>query len=160
METKQMHPVKSPLAEEARKTTGEVLQGTLVDLIDLSLQAKQAHWNLVGPRFRSIHLQLDEVVATARKHTDIVAERAVTIGVNPDGRSATVARQTELPQLDPGYLQDDKAVAAFIDRYHSIIERIRKRISATEETDLVTQDLLIDVAADLEKQYWMFQAEQ
>ena len=36
------------------------LQKVLVDLIELHLQGKQAHWNLVGTNFRDLHLQLDE----------------------------------------------------------------------------------------------------
>ncbi|MFC8720417.1 Dps family protein, partial [Kitasatospora sp. NPDC057198] len=69
-----------PLADHDRDTAGEALQGALVDLVDLSLIGKQAHWNLYGPRFRSVHLQLDEVVATARDFADQVAERASAIG--------------------------------------------------------------------------------
>lgn len=81
-----MTVVKSTLSESARQVVGEALQGTLVDLLGLSLIGKQAHWNIVGPRFRSIHLQLDEVVDTARTYADTVAERAATLGVPPDGR--------------------------------------------------------------------------
>lgn len=40
--------------------TSVALQDTLVALIDLSLQAKQAHWNVVGPNFRPLHELLDE----------------------------------------------------------------------------------------------------
>ena len=32
------------------------LQKVLVDLIELHLQGKQAHWNLVGTNFRDLHL--------------------------------------------------------------------------------------------------------
>src|SRR3954468_24835078 len=110
-----MTTVKSPLTDEERKVTGAVLQDSLIDLIDLHLAAKQAHWNLTGRNFRSIHLQLDEVVGLARDHADTVAERAVAIGVNPDGRARTVADTTKVHQLDRGYLQDDKVVAAITD---------------------------------------------
>ena len=48
---------------EAQEAVTNALQESLVDLIDLSLVAKQAHWSVVGPRFRSIHLALDEVSA-------------------------------------------------------------------------------------------------
>jgi starvation-inducible DNA-binding protein len=155
-----MAAIKSPLDENARGAVGKALQGALVDLIDLSLQAKQVHWNLVGPHFRSLHLQLDEVVASARAHSDIVAERAVALGINPDGRARTVAESSKVHAVDAGYLQDDKAVAALIERLGGIVSRMRERVVATEEPDPVTQDLLIAATADLEKHYWMFQAQQ
>ena len=86
-----MTVVKSNLPDAARQVVGDALQGTLVDLLGLSLIGKQAHWNIVGPRFRSIHLQLDEVVATARSYSDTVAERAAALGIPPDGRPETIA---------------------------------------------------------------------
>lgn len=43
------------------------LQRVHVDLIDLHLQSKQAHWNVVGQNFRDLHLQLDELVEAARE---------------------------------------------------------------------------------------------
>jgi starvation-inducible DNA-binding protein len=155
-----MSTVKSPLPDDARNATGTALQESLVDLIDLHLLAKQAHWNLKGRNFRSIHLQLDEVVDLAREHADTLAERAAAIGVNPDGRARTVADSTKVRQLDPGYLQDDKAVAATTDILAEMSKRFRDRIKTTDETDLVTQDLLISVAQDLEKQHWMFEAQR
>lgn len=152
--------VKSPLSDQARKTTGEALQGSVVDLVDLSLQAKQAHWNLVGRNFRSLHLQLDEVVSSARAHTDTCAERAITIGVNPDGRAQTVSAKAQSPHVDPGYIQDDKVIAAFIDILFSVTGRLRERIRETSETDPVTENILEDIVHDLEKHLWMFQAQQ
>jgi len=154
-----MVAVKSPLPDTARKAVGEALQGSLIDLVDLSLLAKQAHWNLIGKNFRSLHLQLDEIVALARTHMDIMAERAVAIGVNPDARAATVAAQTATPQLDAGYIQDDKTVARFAEILESIIGRFRERIAITDEPDQVTQDLLIAASQELEKQHWMIQAQ-
>ncbi|WP_175408183.1 Dps family protein [Streptomyces sp. TRM64462] len=154
-----MTVVKSSLSDADLKVVGEALQGALVDLVDLALVAKQVHWNVVGPRFRSIHLQLDDVVATARKHSDIVAERASALGINPDGRAATVAAATAIKPVPTGWIQDGDAVRILIDALSEIIGRMRERIAATDEPDLVTQDLLMDVTADLEKHAWMFQAE-
>jgi starvation-inducible DNA-binding protein len=155
-----MPTIKSPLPADAQKVTGEALQGALVDLVDLSLVAKQAHWNLVGPRFRSIHLQLDEVVTTARQYADVVAERAAAIGVPPDARAKTVAASSGVPQPDAGWLKDTDVVSTFVAIHSAVVERMRERIAATEEPDPVTQDIFITVTGDLEKQAWMFQAEQ
>ncbi|WEP00886.1 DNA starvation/stationary phase protection protein (plasmid) [Streptomyces sp. FXJ1.172] len=154
-----MTVINSPLPDKERVIAGSALQGTLVDLLDLSLVAKQAHWTLYGPRFRSIHLQLDEVVTTAREYADTVAERAAALGVSPDGRAATVAATSGVPDFPAGWTKDVDAVEALVQTFSAVIERVRERIESTGPADAVTQDLLIGLAADLEKQSWMFQAE-
>ncbi|MFD3524787.1 Dps family protein [Streptomyces sp. NPDC058653] len=154
-----MAVVKSSLPEADLKLVGEALQGALVDLLDLSLVAKQVHWNIVGPRFRSVHLQLDEVVSTARKHSDTVAERASALGVTPDGRAATVATQSAIGNVPDGWIKDTDAVRTLVDALGVVIVRMRERIIATDEPDPITQDILIGLTAELEKHSWMFQAE-
>ncbi|MFD4143829.1 DNA starvation/stationary phase protection protein [Streptomyces sp. NBC_00390] len=154
-----MSVVKSSLSDADLKTVGGALQGALVDLVDLGLVAKQVHWNVVGPRFRSVHLQLDEVVDTARQHSDIVAERASAIGVTPDGRAATVAAQSAIGAVPDGWIKDGDAVQTLVDALGAVIGRMRERVTATADPDPVSQDILIGLTADLEKHAWMFQAE-
>ncbi|MFJ9037630.1 Dps family protein [Streptomyces sp. NPDC102406] len=151
--------VKSPLSDADLKTVAEALQGALVDLVDLSLVAKQVHWNVVGPRFRSVHLQLDEVVDTARQHSDTVAERASTLGVPPDGRAKTVAASSGIGTVSDGWVKDTDAVNTLVEALGAVITRMRGRIEATGEADPVSQDIFIGITADLEKHHWMFQAE-
>ncbi|MBE8474493.1 Dps family protein [Streptomyces justiciae] len=154
-----MTVVRSTLPDAAREVAGEALQSTLVDLLGISLVGKQAHWNIVGPRFRSIHLQLDEVVATARTYSDTVAERAAALGLPPDGRPETIAAAYALPGAKEGWLRDDEVVRLMVETLESAIGRLRDRIDATDKPDPVTQDLLIGITAELEKQRWMFEAE-
>src|SRR6201989_2747500 len=78
------------------------LQKILVDLIELHLQGKQAHWNVVGTNFRDLHLQLDEIVDIAREASDTIAERMRALNAVPDGRSDTVVASTTLPAF-PAY---------------------------------------------------------
>ncbi|NUW39983.1 Dps family protein [Nonomuraea rhodomycinica] len=155
-----MAPITGPLSGEAKSTVAECLQGTLVDLVDLSLVAKQMHWNIVGTNFRSVHLQLDELVALAREHADTVAERAAALGVNPDGRSSTLAKSTKLAQPENGWIEDGKVVATIADILDGIGRRLRERIEATDEPDPATQDILIAIAQDIDKERWMFQAQR
>lgn len=152
-------PITSPLPEADKKTTGAILQATLVDLIDLSLVAKQAHWNVVGKNFRSTHLQLDELVSTARTYVDEVAERANAIGVSPNGKAKTVVESSGIPDYPDGWLSDDQTVKAIVSTLEALIKRLRARIDETDKADLVTQDLLIDIAKDLEQAHWMWQAQ-
>ncbi|GJF28939.1 DNA starvation/stationary phase protection protein [Kitasatospora sp. NE20-6] len=154
-----MYAIKSPLPDADRTVVGEALQGALVDLVDLSLVAKQLHWNVVGPRFRSIHLQLDEIVALARLHADTVAERAAAIGVSPDGRAGTVAGSSGIRPPEGGPIADTDTVAALVEALGSTVTRMRSRIEATGGPDPVSQDILIGLTADLEKYAWMAQAE-
>ncbi|MCC3765465.1 DNA starvation/stationary phase protection protein [Glycomyces sp. TRM65418] len=154
-----MTTVRSSLSDEHRETTAKALQGALVDLIDLSLVGKQAHWNVYGKNFRSLHLQLDEIVTWARASADLVAERAIAIGVSADGRASTVAENSSVPRIHDGQISDTEAISLFIEAYGAIIANMRERIEVTDSSDPVTQDLLIGITAELEKQSWMFQAE-
>jgi len=150
----------SALADDDKAVTGAALNRALVDLVDLSLVAKQAHWNLVGKGFRSLHLQLDEVVDAVRIFSDDVAERAVTIGVAPDGRAATVARESAVAEHPAGWIQDTDVVDYFVAALKAVIGRLREGIDVTADADVVSQDMLIGVTAALEKHLWMFQVER
>src|ERR1700704_6543856 len=85
-----------------RNEVGRQLQAMLVELVDLSLLGKQLHWSVTGPHFRSLHEQLDEVVDEWRELSDTVAERAVAVGVWPDGQSATVAAGSTIAAVEQG----------------------------------------------------------
>ena len=87
----------------------KALQQALVDLTDLSLQAKQAHWNIAGSGFRALHLHLDEIVDEVHLAADDVAERMTAIQAIPDGRAATVAADSQVEPIDGGVLPTDKA---------------------------------------------------
>ncbi|MCK0093708.1 DNA starvation/stationary phase protection protein [Rhodococcus sp. HNM0563] len=152
-------PISSTLSDGNRKVAADALQNVLVDVIDLSLIGKQAHWNVVGSQFRSIHLDLDELVATAREFTDQVAERLTAIGVSPDGRVATVARESGTKGFGDGWSKDTEVVASIVGNLAAVIARLREGIEVTGDADPVTQDLLIGQAARLEQLHWMWQAQ-
>ncbi|MCW4352691.1 DNA starvation/stationary phase protection protein [Hoyosella sp. YIM 151337] len=152
-------PITSTLTDEQKRITGDALQGTVVDLIDLTLIAKQAHWNVIGRNFRSVHLALDELVTAAREFTDEAAERATSIGVPPDGRASTVAGQSSAKGIGEGWTSDEDIVNIIVENLTAVIERLRERVQATEEADPVSQDLIIAITARLEQLHWMWQAQ-
>jgi starvation-inducible DNA-binding protein len=149
----------STLDEPAREATAGVLQAALVDLIDLSLIAKQAHWSVVGPHFKIVHEHLDELVDLTRRYTDEVAERVTTIGVAPDGRAGTVASTSAIPAAASGWQKDRDVVASITAAIAGVARRLREHIDVTGKTDPVTQDLLIQVAAAIEQALWMWRAQ-
>jgi starvation-inducible DNA-binding protein len=135
------------------------LQRVLVDLIELHLQGKQAHWNVVGKNFRDLHLQLDEVVDAAREASDTIAERMRALDVVPDGRSDTVAATTSLPQF-PADEQDTAEVVDLITtRIYAAVDTIRAVHDAIDAEDPSTSDLLHQIIDTLEKLAWMVKSE-
>ena len=135
------------------------LQATLVELIDLSLLSKQAHWNVVGPQFRSIHLELDEIVDLARASSDRVAERIATVGAAPDGRAEIVSTTSELPQFPAGAVPVTETVQFVGGAIETIAERTKARILRIGDTDPVSQDILIGTTDELEKAGWMLRSQ-
>ena len=138
-----------------RDEVGHELQATLVELIDLSLIGKQLHWNIYGRPFKPLHEHLDELVDSWRDLSDTVAERAVALGFAPDGRSATVSGDSEIGAVDAGGLDTDHATRELVERLEDVTERIRARMDRLGEIDLASQDVLIEVVRELEKQLWM-----
>jgi starvation-inducible DNA-binding protein len=152
--------VRSTLGPAAQDRVGSVLQPVLVELVDLAQIAKQAHWTVVGREFRSVHLQLDEIVATARTTTDQVAERLAIVGLLPDGRSSTVAASTEVPAIGRDWLPTDTAVGAVADAVQHVARRTRDAINELDGADPVTEDLLIAITTQLEEHLWMLNAQE
>jgi starvation-inducible DNA-binding protein len=152
-------PIPSPLPDQARDSAGELLQKTLVDLLDLSLVAKQAHWNLVGRQFHDVHLHLDELVTTARGYADKVAERAAAIGVSPDGRAATVAKSTGVPEFPSGWVSDRDTIKRVFESLDAVVGRLRPRIEQVGALDPLTEDVFISLGRELEEARWMWQAQ-
>ena len=152
-------PITSPLGDAEREATGAILQATLVDLIDLSLIAKQAHWNVVGPNFRSAHLQLDELVVAARQYVDDVAERANAIGISPNGKAKTVVESSGIPPYPDNWQSVESTVAAIV----AILGELIKPAAQAHQRDGQDRPRHAGPAdrdrAELEKQHWMWQAQ-
>jgi starvation-inducible DNA-binding protein len=137
----------------------ENLQRVLVDLIELHLQGKQAHWNVVGTNFRDLHLQLDELVDFAREGSDTIAERMRAFDAVPDGRSDTVAASTSLPQF-PAYEHSTSEVVDLITaRVYGTVDTLRSVHDAVDAEDPSTADILHELIDGLEKLAWLIKSE-
>ncbi len=137
----------------------ENLQRVLVDLVELHLQGKQAHWNVVGSNFRDLHLQLDELVDFAREASDTVAERMRALDAVPDGRSDTVAAATSLPQF-PSYEHGTGEVVDLVaTRIYAAVDTIRTVHDDVDAEDPSTADILHQLIDGLEKLAWLIKSE-
>ena len=154
-----MTTIAAPMATTKRVATAAYLDDMLVDLISLSLNAKQAHWHVTGPSFLPVHEQLDALASDVRDWADEVAERSITLGVPVDGRPSTIGAINALKELPYGFLTGVEAVSEIGHQVADVADRIRIRLDFLGETDLVSQDLAIEVVRGLEKHLWMLQAQ-
>ena len=144
---------------KASPTLTNNLQAVLTDLIELHLQGKQAHWNIVGTNFRDLHLQLDEIVDAARQFADDTAERMRALHALPDGRSSTVAESTSLAQFPEGLISTKDAIERIVAALEAAVGTMRKVHDEVDEEDPTTADLLHEFIAKLEQYAWMVNAE-
>jgi starvation-inducible DNA-binding protein len=135
------------------------LQRVLVDLIDLHVQGKQAHWNILGHNFRDLHLQLDEIVDEAREFSDTIAERMRALYATPDGRSKTVGATSSLDEFPEGEVSTHDAVDMITLRLYQVAGTIRTVHDEIDEEDPSTADILHAIIDRLEQLAWMVSAE-
>lgn len=135
------------------------LQQLLVDLTDLHLQGKQAHWNVVGKNFRDLHLQLDEVVDAAREFGDVIAERMRALYVVPDARAATVAHASSLPAFPGTEVDTAETVDLVVTALYAVAGTARRIHDEVDAEDPTTADQLHTILERLEQLAWMIDAE-
>nr|WP_201469277.1 DNA starvation/stationary phase protection protein [Microbacterium hydrocarbonoxydans] len=143
----------------ASATLAANLQTVLVDLIELSLQGKQAHWNVVGRNFRDTHRQLDEIIDAARAFSDTIAERMRALHAVPDGRTDTIVETTSLPAFPTGEVSTTDTIDLITERLDAVVGTIRDVHDAVDEEDPTSADILHAVIESLEQFAWMVSAE-
>ncbi|GAA2174262.1 DNA starvation/stationary phase protection protein [Arthrobacter parietis] len=144
---------------KASKTLTDNMQAVLVDLVELHLQGKQAHWNVVGKNFRDMHLQLDEIIEDARLFADQMAERMRALHAVPDGRSAVVAKGTSLNEFPSGLVDTKDTVSMVVAMLEAAVGRMRDVHDQVDEEDPTTADILHGFIEKLEQYAWMVDAE-
>ena len=147
-----------PTAFRASRHLAEDLQAVLTDLIALALQAKHAHWNVVGPRFRSTHRQLDELAAAATDAAETIAERLRALGAVAHGQAATVAASTTLTALPDDQIPDTAAIELAARSTRQTVATVRGVRDAVDAEDPASADLLHAVITSLEAQAWLLES--
>ena len=152
-------PYVSPEGGQAgyRQTVG-ALQRTLTELQQLSLQIKEAHWNVSGTLFYTLHALLQEHYDGVDKYKDMVAERLLAIGSSADGRATTIVKTSALPEMPGGYIDDAQVIAWFTNAYKQVAEEVRAGIKDTEKPDPTTSNLLQTVEDGIDKYQWQMRA--
>ncbi|MBL9136931.1 MAG: DNA starvation/stationary phase protection protein Dps [Verrucomicrobiales bacterium] len=152
-------PTRHSLPAKTRASVGALLNTALADLSDLYSQSKQAHWNVRGPRFYSLHKLFDEVAGLVEGHLDDVAERAVQLGTPARGTIRMAAAVSRVPEWPAGLASEDAVLEALTARFATVANSIREAIdTAADLGDADTADLLTGISQDLDKSLWFLEA--
>ena len=153
------YPTRNNIPEKVRVQIAGLLQGRLVDSIDLTLQAKQAHWNVKGPNFIALHELFDKVTEEAEGFADLIAERIVQLGGIAVGTLGPVDLKSTLPVYPLKISNGKEHVAALSHSLASYAESIRVAIDqASELNDAGTADILTEISRGADKYLWFVEA--
>src|SRR6058998_3150925 len=141
-----LHPTQNDLREKVRHVMIDLLNQQLADVLDLGLQAKQAHWNVKGPHFIGLHELFDKVDEAVETYVDLIAERIVQLGGIAEGTvriSAAHSRLAEYPLEIADGAAHVEAVARALSTFGA--EARATIYEADELDDAGTADLFTEV---------------
>lgn len=159
--TKEGRMVKTShdLPEDKRREMVQLLNQQLADTFDLFTQTKQAHWNVKGPQFYQLHELYDHLAEGLLAHVDTIAERATALGGAATGTARMAAGATRLDEFPADPVGSLESVRLLVERYADVAQSTREGIDQAEQAeDMVTSDLLTQVAHDLDKSLWFLEA--
>ena len=154
-----MHKTRNDLAQNTRGAVISLLQARLVDAIDLSTQAKQAHWNVKGPHFIGLHELFDQVHEHVDAAVDLVAERLVALGGVAEGTARVVAKRSSLAEYPLDIAAGTDHCEALAKALATFGKAVRKSIDEADEAgDQDTADLFTEISRQADKDLWMVEA--
>jgi starvation-inducible DNA-binding protein len=150
-----MNVTRNNLPAATRQQVIALLNARLADATDLKSQVKQAHWNIKGAQFFSLHELFDAIAGRLDAHIDDIAERAVQLGGVAAGTVRQAAAESTLPE--PPAVANWTVWIADVLAIHGA--KVRSAIDATAALgDADTADLLTGVSRDIDKDLWFVEA--
>lgn len=141
-----------------REEMAKILSQHLADTYILYLKTQNYHWNIVDPRFYSLHKFFEEHYEELAEALDIIAERIRMIDkIAP----ATMKEFLELTELKEGNsaLDGDEMISDLLNDNISMANKLRNAIhKAAELGDDGTMDMLTDRLKECEKRAWMLKS--
>jgi len=136
-----------------------LLNHCLASALDLKLQIKQAHWNVRGETFLTLHELFDRAAKEVDVYADDLAERAIQLGTPAQGLASDIAKNSELGSFPTGYQDGAKFVKAVSNSIARTADINRKAIDTADELgDKVSADLFTGITRGLDKLRWLVEA--
>ena len=155
----ELYRTKNDLPTAARVEAVRLLNGRLADCIDLQTMCKQAHWNVKGPQFISLHKLFDDLNADVQSYVDLIAERVVQLGGIAEGTARVVAERTTLLEYPLAISAGRDHVGALSDVLAQFGRTVRMGIEEMNELeDAASADILTEICRGMDKWLWFVEA--
>jgi starvation-inducible DNA-binding protein len=149
---------RNDLPARVREKAVSLLNQQLADTMDLYAQIKQAHWNVKGPSFISLHKLFDELGEEVLEAIDEIAERATALGGMAMGTVRMSAKASRLPEF-PAATDQREVIDALAERFAVVAKSTREGIDTADDLgDTGTADLLTQTSRELDKSLWFLEA--
>ena len=155
------HIANPDLQADSRRQMIDALNACLASSLDLSLQAKHAHWNVRGAEFLSLHEFFDEIADRLRHFVDVMAERATALGGIAEGTARLVAKNSHVTEYDLSAVTGQEHVQALAERMSSYSRDLKDAaLTAARLGDLATEDIFVEQLRALDMDTWFLDASQ
>jgi starvation-inducible DNA-binding protein len=146
--------------EENRQAVSAELVKLLADEFVLYTKTRNAHWNVEGKDFHSMHLFFESQYEQLDDIMDGVAERIRTIGHYAPATLNSFLDLTHLTEKLENKNDSMTFIKELLEDHESIIEFIRGNIEpfASRYHDYGTSDYITGLMEDHEKMAWMLRA--
>ncbi|HYE53622.1 MAG TPA: DNA starvation/stationary phase protection protein [Chitinophagaceae bacterium] len=136
------------------------LNRLLADEHVLYIKTRNAHWNVEGPDFLTIHRFFEEQYKQLEEIIDEVAERIRTIGHYAEGTLEGFLKDTHLTEDTRESNDSLSFMRTLLQDHESIILNLREHIERYEEEwkDQGTADFATGLMKTHEKMAWMLRA--
>lgn len=136
------------------------LNGFLADEFILYLETKNAHWNVEGPDFHTMHKFFEEQYDQLDEIMDEVAERIRALGHYAPATMKAYLELTHLTEQSREKNDSGGFIKELLLDHESIIIRLRANINtfANELNDAGTSDFITGLMEKHEKMAWMLRA--
>ena len=144
--------------EKERKIVAEGLGQLLADTYSLYLKTHNFHWNVVGPRFRELHLMFEEQYTELATAVDDIAERIRTLGFPAPGTYSEYARLSAIEET-PGVPAAEAMIRILTEDNETVVRTARRILPLAQDADdESTASLIADRMAVHEKTAWMIRS--
>ncbi|WP_419870554.1 Dps family protein [Chryseobacterium sp. CT-SW4] len=155
--------MKAQIGIDPKQTEGiaEILEPLLADEFLLYLKTRNAHWNVEGPDFHTVHVYFEQLYTELEDVIDEVAERIRKIG---HYAPATMKEYLELTHLSEKRENKNNSLSYIKDLlsdHETIIMSLRgsiDKINEKFEYDYGTSDFLTTLMEQHEKTAWMLRS--